>query len=375
MTSNPCDSVRIVLTPIKIIRDTTTGQWSTPRARKDSIQNLKYNLRVRTPSTPVVSLSSPIVKKELNHTPRPSTRASRLISFEKDKDDNEQEQYSSSDDDDEDDDDDDDDDDDESSSSEDEKIVTNTTTTTTNNRKTNLVNKGTPITKKGKPTFLPRMNTMTLSDLQNDDDNSLSMDISNDKFAQARQRLLPTNLPEAPPCREQESSSISAFITNKLDAQSGGALYISGVPGVGKTAIVNKVVRELMLLSTDTDLPQFKYIFLNGMKLNKPEKIYNQLLQAINSDEINRKRSAKMACKLLSKYFTDRSNKKKQAIVLLLDEVDYLYTKNQTILYNMLEWPQQPYSKLIVIAIANTLDLPETMFKKKLQSRLVSSFI
>jgi Cdc6-like AAA superfamily ATPase len=115
------------------------------------------------------------------------------------------------------------------------------------------------------------------------------------------------------------------------------ALYISGVPGVGKTAIVNKVVRELMLLSTDSDLPQFKYIFLNGMKLNKPEKIYNQLLQvtisffsssfislnskAINHDEINRKRSAKMACKLLSKYFTDRMNKKKQAIVLLLDEV------------------------------------------------------
>jgi len=51
------------------------------------------------------------------------------------------------------------------------------------------------------------------------------------------------------------------------------------VPGVGKTAIVNKVVRELMLLSTDSDLPKFKYVFLNGMKLNKPEKVYNQLLQ------------------------------------------------------------------------------------------------
>jgi hypothetical protein len=36
-----------------------------------------------------------------------------------------------------------------------------------------------------------------------------------------------------------------------------------------------------MLLSTDSDLPEFKYIFLNGMKLNKPEKIYNQLLQVI----------------------------------------------------------------------------------------------
>ncbi|CAF0825717.1 unnamed protein product [Rotaria sordida] len=361
MTSNKSNNVRIILTPIKIVRDSATGQWSTPKSKNDSIQKVKYNLRVRTPSTPVVSLSSPISKKDINHTPRPLTRASRQISFEKDKDEYEQEQSSSSDE--EDDDEDDDDDDDESLSSDDEKIISN-------NRKPNLINKGTPATKKIRTTFLPRINTMTLSDLQNDDDGITSIDISNDVFVQARQRLLPTNLPEAPPCREQESSSIAAFITNKLDAQAGGALYVSGVPGVGKTAIVNKVVRELMLLSSDSDLPKFKYIFLNGMKLNKPEKIYNQLLQAIDDNEINRKRSSKMACKLLSKYFTDRVNKKKQAIVLLLDEVDHLHTKNQTILYNMLEWPQQPYSKLIVIAIANTLDLPETMFKKKLQSRL-----
>lgn len=34
------------------------------------------------------------------------------------------------------------------------------------------------------------MNTMTLSDLQNDDDSSTSFDIPNDIFAQARQRLI-----------------------------------------------------------------------------------------------------------------------------------------------------------------------------------------
>ncbi|CAF1413585.1 unnamed protein product [Rotaria magnacalcarata] len=366
MPSNENSNVRIILTPIKIVRDSTTGQWSTPKLKSDSLQKVKYNLRVRTPSTPVVSLSSPITKREINHTPRPLTRASRQISFEKDKDEYEPNQSFSTDEDDDDGDDDEDDDEDESSSSDDEKIISNNN----NNRKSTLVSKGTPATKKMRPSFLPRMNTLTLNDLQNNDDGITSMDISTDVFAQARQRLLPTNLPEAPPCREQESNSIAAFITNKLDAQAGGALYISGVPGVGKTAIVNKVVRELMLLSSDSDLPQFKYIFLNGMKLNKPEKIYNQLLQAIDENEIDRKRSSKMACKLLSKYFTDRINKKRQPTVLLLDEVDHLYTKNQTILYNMLEWPQQAYSKLIVIAIANTLDLPETMFKKKLQSRL-----
>jgi hypothetical protein len=34
------------------------------------------------------------------------------------------------------------------------------------------------------------MNTMTLSDLQNDDDSISSMDISNDVFAQARRRFV-----------------------------------------------------------------------------------------------------------------------------------------------------------------------------------------
>jgi len=153
MTSKERDSVRIILTPIKIVRDAATGQWSTPRSRNDSITKVKYNLRVRTPSTPVVSLSSPIKKKETNHTPKPLTRASRQISFEKDKDEYEQEQSSSSDDDD-DEDDDDDDDEDESSSSDDEKIIS----TNNNNRKTNLANKGTPATKKGRSTFLPRVN-------------------------------------------------------------------------------------------------------------------------------------------------------------------------------------------------------------------------
>ena len=150
------DSVRIILTPIKIVRDSATGQWSTPRRRNDSIQKVKYNLRVRTPSTPVVSLSSPITKKE-NHTPKPLTRASRQISFEKDNDEYEQEQSSSSDDDD----DDDDEDEDESSSSDEEKI----TTSNNNIRKSNMPNKGTPATKKGgRSTFLPRVNYLTTID-------------------------------------------------------------------------------------------------------------------------------------------------------------------------------------------------------------------
>ena len=53
-------------------------------------------------------------------------------------------------------------------------------------------------------------------------------------------------------------------------------------------------------------------------------------------------------------------------IVLLLDEIDMLVTKDQSILYNFFDWPRLTGAKLIVIAISNTLDLPERFDKKAL---------
>ncbi len=49
-------------------------------------------------------------------------------------------------------------------------------------------------------------------------------------------------------------------------------MYVSGVPGVDKTTLVHKVVRDRMLLSIDSDLPEFKHIFFKGIKVKKPGK-------------------------------------------------------------------------------------------------------
>ena len=55
--------------------------------------------------------------------------------------------------------------------------------------------------------------------------------------------------------------------------------------------------------------------------------------------------------------------------VILLDELDCLLTKNQSILYNLFEWPQRKKANLIVLSVANTLDLPET-FMARISSRI-----
>lgn len=53
-----------------------------------------------------------------------------------------------------------------------------------------------------------------------------------------------------------------------------------------------------------------------------------------------------------------------------MDELDLLVTKKQTVMYNFFDWPSRPLSKLIVVAVANTMDLPERIMSNKIASRM-----
>ena len=55
-----------------------------------------------------------------------------------------------------------------------------------------------------------------------------------------------------------------------------------------------------------------------------------------------------------------------------LTQLDLLWTRKQHVMYNLFDWPNRANSKLVVIAIANTMDLPERMLMNKVASRLVS---
>jgi len=55
-------------------------------------------------------------------------------------------------------------------------------------------------------------------------------------------------------------------------------MYISGVPGTGKTATVRQVVATLTEEYELGDLAAFKFIELNGMKLTDPSQAYVQFL-------------------------------------------------------------------------------------------------
>ena len=71
-------------------------------------------------------------------------------------------------------------------------------------------------------------------------------------------------VPDSLPCREDEFAEVLSFTESKLSEGTGGCMYISGVPGTGKTATVMEVVRTLKEHADEGELPQFDFIDING---------------------------------------------------------------------------------------------------------------
>ncbi|XP_063057313.1 origin recognition complex subunit 1 isoform X2 [Engraulis encrasicolus] len=182
---------------------------------------------------------------------------------------------------------------------------------------------------------------------------------------EARASLHVSAVPESLPCREQEFQDIYNFVESKVIDGTGGCMYISGVPGTGKTATVHEVIRSLQQAADLDEIPQFRFIEINGMKMTDPHQAYVQILQKLT----NQKVTPDHAASLLEKRFSSPAPKK-ETTVLLVDELDLLWTRKQNVLYNLFDWPTRRHARLVVLTIANTMDLPERIMINRVASRL-----
>ncbi|PIA58745.1 hypothetical protein AQUCO_00500589v1 [Aquilegia coerulea] len=181
----------------------------------------------------------------------------------------------------------------------------------------------------------------------------------------AQATLLLATLPKHLPCRNKEMDDIASFIKGAIcdDQCLGRCLYIHGVPGTGKTMSVLSVMRNLRSEVDAGSIKPYCFIEINGLRLGSPENIYKVIYEAISGHRVGWRK----ALQLLNERFSDDNKLGKednQPCVLLIDELDLLVTRNQSVLYNILDWPTKPHSKLVVIGIANTMDLPEKLLPR-----------
>ncbi|VVA32776.1 PREDICTED: origin [Prunus dulcis] len=181
----------------------------------------------------------------------------------------------------------------------------------------------------------------------------------------AKAALLLASLPKSLPCRDKEMLEITAFIKDAIsdDKCLGRCLYIHGVPGTGKTMSVLAVMRNLRTEVDAGSIRPYSFVEINGLKLASPENIYRVIYEALSGHRVNWKK----ALHLLNERFSEGKKIGKEddkPCILLIDELDLLLTRNQSVLYNILDWPTKPHSKLVVIGIANTMDLPEKLLPR-----------
>lgn len=184
-----------------------------------------------------------------------------------------------------------------------------------------------------------------------------------DALTEAQHRLQVSAVPDSLPCREEEFADIFGFVVNKLQEGTGGCCYVSGGPGTGKTATVMEVIHYLE--ANKDEYPDFNFYSMNGMRLTNPEQAYVEMWFQLTRERATPEHAMNLLDARFSKVESNRVS-----TIFLVDELDILCNRKQSVLYNIFNWPSMPQGKLIVIAIANTMDLPERVMVSRVSSRL-----
>ncbi|RLV91318.1 hypothetical protein DV515_00014160 [Chloebia gouldiae] len=164
-------------------------------------------------------------------------------------------------------------------------------------------------------------------------------------YQQAKQ-VLHAAVPDRLQGRERETRILRQFLQEHVLGRRPGSLYVSGAPGTGKTACLSRV-----LLDCKDKLAGSRTVVLNCMALGSPQSVFPALAQHLGLPVA----TGRERIRSLEKHLTAKG----PMVLLVLDELDQLESKGQDVLYTLFEWPQLPSSRLVLVGLANALDLTD----------------
>lgn len=195
------------------------------------------------------------------------------------------------------------------------------------------------------------------------------------RHGRASHFLLPKQLgtEESIQCRDSQKAQIFNFLEEAVVKQntiksSSKCLYISGVPGTGKTASVREVIRDFQ--QRQWERMSIEFVEINAMGLSDSNMLYASLYQALTGVK---ELSPSQCAQKLNKYFREgrlqggnvpRAQRMERRIVLILDEMDVLVSRGEKILYDVFDWSMSGKVQFALICISNTMNLPEKMIPR-----------
>ncbi|KAH9257065.1 hypothetical protein BASA81_004886 [Batrachochytrium salamandrivorans] len=172
------------------------------------------------------------------------------------------------------------------------------------------------------------------------------------------------------PCRKRERDRIRLFMERGITNHGSKlGLYISGLPGSGKTFTVRQVVSSLYELGLE-----FDFLEINGLKVNSGDEVFHVLARHFLPTTVHQQKPRHSSSNMkmeLDAYFRSKpidGQPSHKPTVLLIDEMDQLVEEDD-VLFQLFNFAQHGNAGLIIVAIANTLDLSDQVMAK-IRSRL-----
>ncbi|CAD5217600.1 unnamed protein product [Bursaphelenchus xylophilus] len=202
-------------------------------------------------------------------------------------------------------------------------------------------------------------------------DQSMNTSMTSSCLEDAKKLLWSDSVPIEMKHREDEIKRIRAFCEEGIRPNSiSSALYLGGAPGTGKTSCTLHVIHKMQKSKKN----KFTFVHLNAGQMIRPEEVYIHFYKAIGLDKSGKKISQKTARMKLGTILS-MEDQTRPPIIALVDELDLLLSKKQSVLYDIFNWCSLPESRVNVIAISNTFDLPQRALDKRVQSRLGTNMI
>ena len=159
--------------------------------------------------------------------------------------------------------------------------------------------------------------------------------------------------------RETERTELRSFISEAINSMRGGCTYVSGPPGTGKSALIDEVSAEFK------SNPLVRVAAVNCVGIKAAKEVYGRLVQDLGLDALSSHSSGRDQ---LGTMFVPKKKSESPAYLVLLDEIDSLLDGDYEVLYSLFEWALHRSSRLILIGIANALDLTDR-FLPRLKAR------
>lgn len=145
--------------------------------------------------------------------------------------------------------------------------------------------------------------------------------------------------------RNEEIAKVREFITSRIKSKKSGILYLTGPPGTGKTMSVKYVldgIRSVGILK------------INCARVSSSKYILSSLCNSVDLQKFSNSSESEMISRLTKKF----SSRISEPYVILLDEMDQLpKSRSEDLFKKIFSWPEETHSKLILIGIANTVNL------------------